>query len=67
MIGAPGEGRLIEFERHLRLQAPRQNLDFLAAYMPKRNYPGVILAGSATRAWHGVARPKQSCPTQLNA
>jgi hypothetical protein len=48
-----------EFARHLDVQAPRQTLDFLAAYMPSGRlpaelqcYPGVILAGSATRAAH---------------
>ncbi len=48
---------LREFARNLDLQAARQPMDFLAAYMPVgglpadlERYPGVILAGSATPA-----------------
>ena len=48
-----------QFARDLDLQAPRQTMDFLAAYMPAgkppselRRCPCVIVAGSATRAAH---------------
>lgn len=48
-----------QFARDLDLQAPRQAMDFLAAYMPEgklsaeiRHSPCVILAGMATRAAH---------------
>ena len=48
-----------QFARDLDLQAPRQTMDFLAAYMPAgklsaelQRCPGIILAGSATRAAH---------------
>jgi len=49
-----------EFKRNLDSWAVRQTIDFLAAYLPAsglpavlQQHPGVILAGSATRAAQG--------------
>lgn len=58
-----------EFKRSLDSRAPPRTVDFLAAYLPAsglpaglQRCPGVILAGSATRAARSFSQPRHRAP-----